>query len=81
MGLAKVFWGMFISLLGTLPVGTLNVAAMQTILQEGIRNKEIALQIYVSLNAVKKHVFNIYNKRHVSSKAQAMRIAYLRGLI
>ncbi len=37
MGLIKVFfWGMFISLLGTLPLSTLNVAAMQISLQEGI---------------------------------------------
>lgn len=39
MSLAKVFfWGMFISLLGTLPLSTLNVAAMQISLQEGVRN-------------------------------------------
>src|SRR5664279_3039148 len=39
MALAKVFfWGMFISLLGTLPLSTLNVAAMQISLQEGIGN-------------------------------------------
>jgi len=43
--------------------------------------KEIAMQIYVSPNTVKKHISNIYYKLHVSSKAQAMRIAYLRGLI
>ncbi len=39
MALAKVFfWGMFISLLGTLPLSTLNVTAMQISLQEGVRN-------------------------------------------
>ena len=48
---------------------------------KGLDYKEIAVQIYVSPNTVKKHIFNIYNKLHVSSKAQAMRIAYLRGLI
>ena len=47
----------------------------------GLDYKEIASQIFVSPNTVKKHIFNIYNKLHVSSKAQAMRIAYLRGLI
>lgn len=47
----------------------------------GLDYKEIASQIYISPNTVKKHIFNIYNKLHVSSKAQAMRIAYLRGLI
>lgn len=39
MGLAKVFfWGMMVSFLGTLPLGTLNVAAMQISVQESIRN-------------------------------------------
>jgi DNA-binding NarL/FixJ family response regulator len=47
----------------------------------GLDYKEIAAKIFVSPNTVKKHIFNIYNKLHVSSKAQAMRIAYLRGLI
>ncbi len=48
---------------------------------KGLDYKEISSQIYISPNTVKKHIFNIYNKLHVSSKAQAMRIAYLRGLI
>jgi DNA-binding NarL/FixJ family response regulator len=48
---------------------------------KGLDYREIASHIYVSPNTVKKHIFNIYNKLHVSSKAQAMRIAYLRGLI
>jgi len=48
---------------------------------KGLDYREIASQVYVSPNTVKKHIFNIYNKLHVSSKAQAMRIAYLRGLI
>jgi DNA-binding NarL/FixJ family response regulator len=48
---------------------------------KGLDYKEIAVQISVSPNTVKKHIFNIYNKLHVNSKAQAMRIAYLRWLI
>lgn len=39
MGLAKVFfWGMIISFLGTLPLSTLNVAAMQISMQESVHN-------------------------------------------
>lgn len=39
MGLAKVFfWGMIVSFLGSLPLGTLNVAAMQISVQESILN-------------------------------------------
>lgn len=39
MGLIKVFfWGMMVSFLGSLPLGTLNVAAMQISVQESIMN-------------------------------------------
>ncbi|MEO5908075.1 MAG: LysE family transporter, partial [Ginsengibacter sp.] len=39
MGLVKIFfWGMMVSFLGSLPLGTLNVAAMQISVQENIRN-------------------------------------------
>jgi threonine/homoserine/homoserine lactone efflux protein len=39
MGLVKIFfWGLIVSFLGTLPLGTLNVAAMQISVQENIRN-------------------------------------------
>ncbi len=39
MGLVKVFfWGMIVSFLGSLPLGTLNVAAMQISVQESISN-------------------------------------------
>lgn len=39
MRLAKVFfWGMLVSFLGSLPLGTLNVAAMQISVQENVSN-------------------------------------------
>ncbi len=48
MGLAKVFfWGMLVSFLGSLPLGTLNVAAMQISVQENISNA-----IYFSLGSL-----------------------------
>lgn len=48
MGLAKVFfWGMLVSFLGSLPLGTLNVAAMQISVQESITNA-----IYFSLGSL-----------------------------
>ncbi|MEO6813122.1 MAG: response regulator transcription factor [Ginsengibacter sp.] len=51
------------------------------LLSKGLEYKEIASQINISPNTVKKHTCNIYHKLHVTSKAQAMRIAYLKGLI
>jgi threonine/homoserine/homoserine lactone efflux protein len=48
MQLTKVFfWGMMVSFLGTLPLGTLNVAAMQISVQENIHNA-----IYFSLGSL-----------------------------
>ncbi len=48
MRLAKVFfWGMLVSFLGSLPLGTLNVAAMQISVQENIMNA-----IYFSLGSL-----------------------------
>ena len=48
MGLVKVFfWGMMVSFLGSLPLGTLNVAAMQISVQESIMNA-----IYFSLGSL-----------------------------
>jgi threonine/homoserine/homoserine lactone efflux protein len=48
MGLAKVFfWGLMVSFLGSLPLGTLNVAAMQISVQESILNA-----IYFSLGSL-----------------------------
>lgn len=48
MRLIKIFfWGMIISFLGSLPLGTLNVAAMQISVQENIRNA-----IYFSLGSL-----------------------------
>lgn len=48
MGLVKVFfWGLIVSFLGSLPLGTMNVAAMQISVQENIQNA-----IYFSLGSL-----------------------------
>jgi DNA-binding NarL/FixJ family response regulator len=51
------------------------------LLSQGLEYKEIAAKISISPNTVKKHSINIYQKLHVNSKAQALRIAYTKGLI
>lgn len=51
------------------------------LLCKGLEYKEIAVQINISPHTVKKHTCNIYHKLHVNSRAQVMRIAYLKGLI
>ncbi|HTE13054.1 MAG TPA: response regulator transcription factor [Chitinophagaceae bacterium] len=51
------------------------------LLSQGLEYKEIASKINISPNTVKKHSINVYHKLHVNSKAQALRIAYTKGLI
>jgi len=51
------------------------------LLSQGLEYKEIANRVSISPNTVKKHTINIYQKLHVNSKAQALRIAYTKGLI
>lgn len=47
----------------------------------GYDAKRIAELTGISVLTVRKHIANIYQKLHVNSKAQAMRIAYTKGLI
>ena len=51
------------------------------LLSQGLEYKEIGVKIFISPNTVKKHCISIYQKLHVNSKAQALRIAYTKGLI
>jgi DNA-binding NarL/FixJ family response regulator len=51
------------------------------LLSDGLEYKEIGVKINISPNTVKKHTINIYQKLHVNSKAQALKIAYTKKLI
>lgn len=51
------------------------------LLSQGFEYKEIGLKLFISPNTVKKHCISIYQKLHVNGKAQALRIAYTRGMI
>lgn len=51
------------------------------LLVAGLVYKEIATQLNISTNTAKKHVMNIYQKLHVNSRAQALHLAYARGLL
>jgi DNA-binding NarL/FixJ family response regulator len=42
------------------------------LLAEGFRNKEVAVKLNVSAATVKSHVYNIYQKLHVTSKVEAI---------
>lgn len=51
------------------------------LLMQGFLYKEIGARLDISPNTAKKHVINIYNKLHVNSRAQALHIAYEKGLL
>ncbi len=51
------------------------------LLVNGLEYKEIGSRLFISANTVKKHCINIYQKLHVNSKAQAIKIAYTKGLV
>ncbi len=51
------------------------------LLSHGLEYKEIGTKLFISANTVKKHCISIYQKLHVTCKAQALRIAYTKGLI
>lgn len=51
------------------------------LLSEGLEYREIGSKLFISPNTVKKHAISIYQKLHVNSKAQALRIAYTKGLL
>lgn len=42
------------------------------LLAEGFRNKEVADKLFISLSTVKTHIYNIYQKLHVSSRIEAI---------
>ena len=42
------------------------------LLAQGLRNKEIAEQLSITLNTVKAHLYKIYQKLHVQTRVEAM---------
>ena len=51
------------------------------LLVQGLLYKEIGSKLNISVNTAKKHVINIYQKLHVNSRAQALHLAYEKGLL
>jgi len=52
-----------------------------THLQQGLKNREIAAQLFVSHETIKKHLYNIYQKLEVSSRVAALAKARSLGLL
>lgn len=47
----------------------------------GLDYKQISERLFISPNTVRTHISNIYKKLHVNNKAQAIKIAYKKGII
>jgi len=51
------------------------------LLVDGYNYKDIGEKLFISYNTVKKHVANIYEKLHVTSKAHAIKMSHYFGLL
>ena len=51
------------------------------LLVDGYNYKDIGEKLFISHNTVKKHVANIYEKLHVTSKAQAIKVSHYYNLL
>ena len=51
------------------------------LLIQGLSFKEIGTKLCISAHTAKKHVMNIYTKLHVNSRAQALHLAYEKGIL
>ena len=63
-----------------LPLTTREVDVLRAV-AEGLTNAEIAARLFVSPTTVKTHVRNLYEKLHVSSRAEATRAALRARLV
>ena len=51
-----------------------------TSMTKGLRYKEIAMQLHITIHTVQYHVTNILQKLHVESRAEAVAVVAQRGL-
>jgi DNA-binding NarL/FixJ family response regulator len=42
------------------------------LLSQGFRNKEIAEKLFVSVNTIRTHIYNVYEKLHVQNRIEAL---------
>lgn len=50
------------------------------LLVKGLSYRSIGSELSISAHTAKKHVMNIYQKLHINSRAQALRLAYEKGM-
>jgi LuxR family maltose regulon positive regulatory protein len=62
------------------PLSEREIEVLQLIAQ-GLGNKEIARRLFLSVNTVKVHTYNIYGKLNVHSRTQAVARARALGIL
>ncbi|NQU04207.1 MAG: response regulator transcription factor [Syntrophaceae bacterium] len=67
--------------LGTMPTLTQRELQVLELIVEGKSSKQIANDIYLSMNTVKVHLRNIYRKLGVNTRSQAIKIAIQTGIV
>jgi LuxR family maltose regulon positive regulatory protein len=60
---------------------TIREVEVLRLLAQGLPNKEIAAELIISPNTVKKHTINIYRKLHVPNRQRAIRAARTAGYL
>jgi DNA-binding NarL/FixJ family response regulator len=51
------------------------------LLSKGLGYRDIGTELFISVNTVKKHVIHVYDKLHVNTRTQALRLAYEKGML
>jgi ATP/maltotriose-dependent transcriptional regulator MalT len=47
----------------------------------GLSNREISSSLFISESTVENHIHNIYEKLDIANRAQAVALAYQRGVV
>jgi DNA-binding CsgD family transcriptional regulator len=47
----------------------------------GLSNREISRRLFISESTVENHIHNIYEKLDIANRAQAVALAYQRGVV
>ena len=62
------------------PLSAREVEILQLV-DEGLRNKEIAERLSISLSTVKAHIYNVFSKLQSSSRTEAVSLARNLGIL
>jgi DNA-binding NarL/FixJ family response regulator len=50
------------------------------VIADGLTNREISRELFISESTVENHIHNIYEKLEITNRAQAVALAYQAGI-